>query len=122
MTFRFERGEEDSLGLPRNLGNGLILRWSRPEDSERIAECLGNIFAEDGEPDEAVMYGIRDWTSERHLSVGPNGFTLITDENKGSQIVSTLTLNSQIWAYEGISFGVGQVEAVGTDPDYRRKG
>jgi hypothetical protein len=33
-----------------------------------------------------------------------------------------MNLISQIWAYEGIPFGVGRPELVGTLPEYRNRG
>ncbi len=122
MTFRFERAVEDNLGLPRNLAGGLMLGWGRPEDTEALAEFQGRIFAEGDEPDASAIAGVHDWMNGQHPTVGPGDFTLVTDENQGGKIVSSLNLISQIWAYDSISFGVGQVEAVGTDPEYRRRG
>jgi predicted acetyltransferase len=33
-----------------------------------------------------------------------------------------MCLIPQTWTYAGVPFGVGRPEAVGTDPDYRRRG
>ena len=100
----------------------MVLRWGKPEDTEALTEFQGWIFAEDSQPDESVIAGVHDWMNGQHPTVGPGDFTIVTDENKGNKIVSSLNLISQIWAYDGIPFGVGQIEAVGTDPEYRRKG
>jgi N-acetylglutamate synthase-like GNAT family acetyltransferase len=113
---------EDKLGLPRDLGGGLVLRWGKSEDSEPLATFLGDVFAQDGEPDESVVAEIRDFMRGDHPTVSTEDFLLVTDENADGKIVSTLFLISQIWAYEGVPFGVGQIEAVATDPAYRRRG
>ncbi len=122
MTFRFERGEENPLGLPRGLGDGLILRWGQPTDRDASVEFNGRVFGEEGEPDEGVAFATQDWMSGQHPTVGPGDFTLVVDENQGGKIVSSMTLISQTWAYDGVEFKVGRPEAIGTDPEYRRKG
>ncbi len=48
-------------------------------------------------------------------------FTIVEDSSTG-QIVSSLSLIPQVWAYEGIPFQVGRPEIVGTAPAYRRRG
>jgi hypothetical protein len=53
--------------------------------------------------------------------LGPADFTLVEDRSRGV-IVSSLCLISQVWSYDGVDFRVGQVEMVGTDPGYRRRG
>jgi hypothetical protein len=45
----------------------------------------------------------------------------VEDTCSGS-IVSTLCLIPQTWSYDGIHFGVGRPELVGTHPDYRGRG
>ncbi len=122
MTFRFERVEKDPLGLPRDLGNGLTLRWGRAEDSAALVEFNGRVFSEDGEPDEGVAFATQDWMSGKHPTVGPGDFTVVVDENQAGKIVSSMTLISQTWAYDGVEFKVGRPEAIGTDPDYRHRG
>jgi hypothetical protein len=48
-------------------------------------------------------------------------FTVVEDTRTG-RIVSSVNLISQTWAYDSLPFAVGQVEAVATHPDYRRRG
>ena len=43
-------------------------------------------------------------------------------EAETGRIVSSLNLISQTWTYEGIPFGVGRPELVGTLPEYRNRG
>ena len=63
----------------------------------------------------------RDLLSGAHPTFGVDDFTIVEDRNSG-EIVSSMSLISQTWAYEGIPFGVGRPELVGTDPSYRARG
>lgn len=63
----------------------------------------------------------RDVASGRHPALAVSDFTIVEDTNTG-QIVSSLCLISQTWSYDGVEFGVGQPELVGTRPQYRRRG
>ena len=115
--------KEDQQGLPRELGNGLTLRWSTKEDVEKLVQFLGNIFTNGaGQPDQNLIYDIYDWLSGQNPKMGPTDFTLVVDENRQGKIVSALMLISHEWAYDGIPFKVGEIGAVATDPAYRRKG
>jgi hypothetical protein len=73
----------------------------------------------------APAAGMAAWTRDLlrgdHPTVAPGDFTVVEDTRRGA-IVSTLCLISQTWSYDGIPFGVGQPELVGTHPDYRRRG
>jgi len=60
-------------------------------------------------------------TPGKHPTVVWEDFLLVEDTRTG-EIVSSLGLIPQTWAYAGIPFGMGQIELVGTHPDYRRKG
>ncbi len=122
MTFKYERDEENALGLPKDLGNGLALRWGRSEDSAAIAKFNGKILGEDGIPDESIAFATQDWMSGSHPTVGPGDITVVVDKTHSDKIVSSMTLVSQIWAYDGVEFKVGRPEAIGTDPDYRSRG
>lgn len=116
-----EQGVE-IFGLPRYLGDGLTLRWGVAADVEQLFEFNSHIHSDTDEPDEGVGYWTRDLMNGEHPTTGPADFTVVVDENKGGKIVSTLNLISQTWAYDDIPFGFGRPEAVGTNPEYRRKG
>jgi len=82
-----------------------------------------NLHREEGE--EGLEKSIAAWTGDLMRgalpTAGPEDFTLVEDTNTG-KIVSTLCTLSQTWSYDGIPFGVGRPELVGTHPDYRRRG
>jgi GNAT superfamily N-acetyltransferase len=107
----------------RDLGDGLILRRSTPEDADRLVAFNGDLHREIGseEPEEYVAAWTRDLMSGEHPSFDPGDFTIVEDTRSGD-IVSTLCLIPQTWSYDGVRFGVGRPELVGTHPDYRGRG
>jgi len=109
--------------LPRDLGDGLLLRRATAEDADALADFNAQIHRERdaGEPDKGIWAWTRDLMSGTHPTFRPEDFTLVEDTHTGD-IVSSLNLIPQTWAYEGIPFKVGRVELVGTHPDYRRQG
>ena len=106
---------------PRDLGDGLILRFATPGDSEALAQFNGRVLSDEGFS-EGVAAWTRDFASEAHPTCGPSNVTLVEDTRAGGKIVSSMCLIPQTWTYAGIPFGVGRPEAVGTDPAYRRRG
>ena len=112
-----------SLEFPRDLGNGLILRRSTPADAEPLADFNKMIFREPPatEPDEFVAAWTRDLLNGGHPTFGVDDCTIVEDAATG-RIVSSMNLISQTWTYDGIPFGVGRPELVGTEPEYRKRG
>lgn len=74
-----------------------------------------------GAPHQGVAIWTHDLGSGAHPAVGAGDFTFVEDTRK-QLVVSSLCLISQTWSYEGIAFGVGMPELVGTHPDYRKRG
>jgi len=109
----------------RDLGDGLILRRSTPEDADALSEFNGSIHSRDVSETSVERIGISTWTRDLltrpHPTFSPDDFTIVED-TKISKIVSSLNLISQTWAYNGIPFKVGRPEIVGTLPDYRGRG
>ena len=107
----------------KDLGAGLILRRSSPEDAEALANFSSGYLSEDGpeKPDERLAVWIQDLLTRPHPTFHPDDFTIVEDTTTG-KIVSSLNLISQTWTYEGIPFGVGRPELVVTHPDYRKRG
>jgi hypothetical protein len=112
-----------SLELPRDLGNGLILRRSTPADAEPLADFYKMVMREPPatEPDELVAAWTRDLLGGNHPTFGAADFTIVEEAATG-RIVSAMNLISQNWTYDGIPFGVGRPELVGTEPEYRKRG
>ena len=109
--------------LPRDLGDGLLLRRATPTDADALADFNAQVHRDRDakEPNERARAWVQDLMSETHPTFRPEDFMLVEDTRTGA-IVSSLNLISQTWAYEGIPFKVGRVELVGTHPDYRRRG
>ncbi len=113
----------DQFGLPRYVGDGLLLRWATPEDADEVAAF--NIAMHSDEPDQPELW-LGLWTkllmAGDHPTTAASDFTVVVDENDGNRIVSTCGLISQEWRYEEVAFGVGRPELIATHPDYRRRG
>ena len=102
--------------MPIDLGDNLILRFARPNDVDALAEFNARIFE-----DEKVGVGIRGLMSGHHPTVKASDFTVVED-TRTNEIVSSMCLISQTWAYRGIPFKFGRPEVVVTEPEYRRRG
>lgn len=109
--------------LPRELGDGLILRSATLADTDSLVAYNACILSdmEKEEPDERVGAWTRDLMEGSHPTFKVSDFTLVEDTKTG-KIVSSLNLISQTWSYAGIRFGVGRPELVSTHPDYRNRG
>lgn len=107
----------------RYLGDGLILRRAVESDAKPLAAFNARIHSEDGPdtPDERVGAWTRDLFTVFHPTFDIADFTIVEDANTG-EIVSSLNTISQTWMYEGIPFGVGRPELVGTSMEYRNRG
>ncbi len=112
---------ETQIEILKDLGGGLVMRRSTRADAERLAAFNSRIHGEDAYDADAVAAWTRDLILNPPSGVAPEDFVIIEDTLTG-QIVSSLDLISQTWAYAGIPFGVGRPELVGTDPHYRNRG
>jgi len=109
--------------LRRDLGDGLFLRRARGEDTQALVDFNAKIHTEEDsqERNEYIAAWVGDLMRGDHPTFNVDGFTLV-EHAKTGRIVSCMNLIPQTWSYEGIEFGVGRPELVGTDPDYRRRG
>lgn len=117
------RRSKDKRTTVRDLGEGLVLRRATRADGEALAAFNCEIHCGQGSDDtpEAISAWIRDLTSGDHPTFKPGDFTIVEDTKTG-EIVSSMCLISQTWAYEEVKFGVGVPELVGTKREYRRRG
>jgi hypothetical protein len=106
----------------RDLGDGLILRRSTPNDANALADFNSHIHSEKGwdKPDDRLGEWTRDLLTKPHPTFGSSDFTIVEEQTTG-RIVSSLNHISQTWSYEGIPFKVGRPELVGTLPEFRNK-
>ena len=109
--------------LIRNLGDGLILRRSSPADADALSDFCGRIHSNEGfdHPDIYIAAWTRDLLTRPHPTFNPDDFTIV-EEVSTKRIISTMNILSQIWSYDGIKFGVGRYELVGTLPEFRNRG
>jgi len=105
----------------RDLGDGLILRRSTPEDADALAEFNSAIHSDNEQDGQCLASWTRDLLSGAHPTFRPDDFTVV-EEAATRRIISTMNLISQTWSYEGVKFGVGRPELVGTLPEFRNRG
>ncbi len=109
----------------RELGDGLVQRWSTVEDTENIARLCGLVFRdkEDEPLNIRMIDNVRRQMSGEFPLMGPGDYALVEDTRReDNSLVACTCLWRQRWEYEGIAFGVGQPEFVATHPDYRNRG
>jgi GNAT superfamily N-acetyltransferase len=109
----------------RDLGDGLILRWSTAEDTENIAQLCSLVFRRKAEepPNEHMSREVRLLMRGDHPLMGPGDYAVVEDTRKeGNPIVACTCLWRQNWEYEGIPFPIGRPEIVASDPHYRHRG
>ncbi|HEX5689778.1 MAG TPA: GNAT family N-acetyltransferase, partial [Roseiflexaceae bacterium] len=113
----------DNPSYRRNLGDGLVLRWSTAADTAGLERLYSQVFRDSAEspPNTDISAYANDCMSGRHPLIGPGDFAVVEDTRHGT-IVSATDLLEQTWEYEGVSFGIGRPEVVATDPDYRNRG
>ncbi len=107
----------------RELGDGLVLRWSHASDAERIGELYSFVFrdAANEEPNTFIATWVRDLMIGTHPLITPNDFALVEDTRSGAIVAATCLLK-QTWDYGGIAFPVARPEVVATMPEYRNRG
>jgi len=107
----------------RDLGDGLVLRRSRPSDVDALPELNGTVFRprEATGPNPFMATWTRDLLTLPHPNVKPEDFLLVEEKETG-RVISSLVQIPQTWTYAGIPFGVGRPEMVSTLPEYRNRG
>jgi predicted N-acetyltransferase YhbS len=107
----------------RELGDGLLLRWSTPDDVERIIELYDTAFrpTEDAPPNPYTRAWVRDMMSGRHPRITGRDFALIEDTRRGTIVAATCLLAQRV-TYDHIPFMLGRPEVVATDVNYRGRG
>jgi GNAT superfamily N-acetyltransferase len=108
----------------RDLGAGLVLRWSAARDAEDIAELCGLVFRWDrDEPNLGVANAVRRYLRGDHPAVQPEDVVVVEDTGKaGNRIVACAFYLREEWEFEGIAVPVARPDIVATEPGYRNKG
>ncbi len=107
----------------RTLADSIVLRRTSEADTDALANFYSEVFRNTGtqEPNLYVAAWTCDLMSGNHPTFKADDF-FVAEDTRAGKIVSSLNLISQTWTYDGIAFGVGRPEVVGTHPDYRRRG
>jgi|GEM_PF-74893 len=107
----------------RELGDGLVLRWSTTTDAERLGRFYSIVFRDRPEwpPNQPITYWVQDMLSGRHPLIDEHGFALVENAATGEVVAATCLIN-QTWEYEDIALPVGRPEIVGSLIEYRRRG
>jgi GNAT superfamily N-acetyltransferase len=116
---------ETSSSYQRDLGQGLIARWSTAADSENIAQLVSMVFRNkaDEPPNTHIANAVRRLMRGDNPLMTPQDYAVVEDTGKqGNPIIACICHLRHTWEYEGIAFGIGQPEIVATDPDYRHRG
>lgn len=107
----------------RDLGDGLVLRWSTSDDCDKVIELYWHTF---GSPEE--KYGFRitaDWVRSMFMGIHPfvsaNDFALV-EHVPSATIVSAVMLMRQPVKFGGLTMTMGRPEMVATLSDYRKRG
>lgn len=109
----------------RDLGDGLIVRWSTEEDTEELCYLNGHVFrAESNDPPNLfLMNTMRDIMRGQFPLMGPGDFAVVEDTRRREHpLVASTCLWRQPWSYGGIPFTIGRPEFVATDEAYRNRG
>ncbi|MFW5709130.1 MAG: GNAT family N-acetyltransferase [Chloroflexota bacterium] len=107
------------------LSEGLVLRSvsaGYAADRVNLAEFYMRIFGINDDDAQSLGLWTEDLLSDEHPTTTDDDIWVVVDTAHESRIVSALLLIPQTWRYEDVPFGVGRVELVATDPDYRRRG
>jgi len=107
----------------RELGEGLVPRWTTARDAEQVAFLYGQVFRNgpDDPPHPRLPLWLGDLMSGRHPLMGPADVAVVEDTRRGAIVAATCLL-SQVWEYGGVACPVGRPEIVASDPDYRDRG
>lgn len=107
----------------RELGEGLVLRWSAPDDCEHVATLYQQGFRRtaDAPLSWSIPIWVRDMFSGRHPHIGPRDFAVVEDTRTGKLVAATCLLRYTV-EYEGIPLRFGRPEMVASLQEYRHRG
>ncbi|KAF8976472.1 hypothetical protein BGZ46_008242 [Entomortierella lignicola] len=124
-----------------DIGDGLIMRWSTPQDKDNLVDCLADAFRwdmqsrripEDGVPNknECIIAGVGRLMSGKHVVQSQYDIALVEDTkrsadqtlNKKNPIVAAICMHQMAGYYGSIEVTYGALGAVGSLPEYRNRG
>lgn len=107
--------------LPKQLTDGLLLRWATPADNNQLIELAFHALDEDEKKYPFVKTFMQDWVDGKFPILRHADMTVVEDTAMG-KIVSAMCLFSETWRYGDAPIKVGRPELVMTHEDYRRRG
>ena len=110
--------------MRRDLGDGLVLRWTTAKDTEDVAELNSLVFCwNKDEPNHGMANVVRRSMRGDHPSTGPEDVVVVEDTRKeGNRIVACAFYLQEEWEYDGIVIPVARPEIIATEPGYRNRG
>jgi len=112
-------------GYRRDLGDGLVVRWSTGADADDIIYLISMVFRDgpDAPPNAPLAALMREAMSGHFPPMSAGDVAVVEDTRRREhRLVCCTCLWRLTWDYEGISFAVGRPEIVATDPAYRKRG
>ena len=100
--------------IPRDLGDGLVLRCLRKSDTKSLKEHIKLVH---GEEVVGIIQRMLDHYPRFSLE---DNFVVV--DTKDEKIVAYLCLMRRTFVLEGVEISVGQPDIVGTHPEYRNRG
>lgn len=117
--------DKASPGYWRDLGDGLILRWSTVDDVEDLVYLVSMVFRHgpDEPPNMDTGALMREAMSGRYPPMGVGDVAVVEDTRlREHRLVCCTCLWRMTWDYEGIPFIIGRPEIVATNLEYRNRG
>jgi hypothetical protein len=113
----------DKQNYRRDLGDGLVLRWSTPADCDGVLELYHLAFRRkpEDEPRQTTIAWVGSMFRGKNPCVTPYDFALVEDTNSG-KIVAATFLFRQPFLFGGIEMMMGRPEMVATLHEYRNRG
>lgn len=107
----------------RDLGDGLVLRWSTPADCDAVLELYHLAFRRkpDEAPRQTTIASVSCMFRGKNPYVGPTDFALVEELSSG-KIVAASLLYQQPILLNGIQVTIGCPERVATLHEYRNRG
>jgi hypothetical protein len=113
----------DTVTVPRDLGDGLVLRAATAADADALAAFNADVLR--GQDMTEPQPNLGEWTRDLVTGAHPvarAGHATIVEDTKRGIIVSSMILLSHTWSYGGVRIPVGQPELVGTRTESRGRG
>jgi Acetyltransferase (GNAT) domain len=111
--------------MRRDLGDGLVLRWSTRQDSDKVADLASTVFRgkADDPPNVEMADLVRRLMRGDYPFMGSDDYLVVEDTRaSGNPIVACTCYLREEWELDGIAFPVGRPEIVATAVGYRRRG